>query len=105
MVSMKTCIDDIIAIRSAGEKDESIELFNKLKYKSIDFIIIDPENMSPECLIEVRDGSHKAPEQLDEDKFIETLCQKNGIDFIIYQGNFEKIKAYFDENWEKQDEK
>lgn len=99
-INLKTCLDDIVSIKNTENNID--ELFNKIKSKSIDFVIVDPDNMSAECLIEFRDGSHKEPEQLEEDKFLKTLCEKNNIDFIIYQGNFEKITSYFNENWEKQ---
>lgn len=99
-INLKTCLDDIICIKNSENNLD--ELFDKIKFKSIDFVIIDPDSMSAECLIELRDGSHKEPEQIEEDKFLETLCEKNNIDFIIYQGDFEKITSYFDENWEKQ---
>jgi len=102
IINMKTCLDDIIEIKNADDKNQLNELFDKIKYKSIDFVLIDPETMSTECFIEFRDGSHKEPNQIEEDKFLETICNKNNIDFIIYQGNFDEIKKYFNENWEKQ---
>lgn len=101
-INLKTCLDDIICIKDCDDKSQLDELFDKIKFKSIDFVIFDPENMLPECLIEFRDGSHKEPEQIEEDKFLKTLCEKNSIDFILYQGDFEKITKYFDENWEIQ---
>ena len=49
--------------------------------------------MSAECIIKLS----------DDDGFIKKFCEKNNIDFILYNGDFNEIISYFDENWEKQE--
>ena len=69
------------------------EFFKKIKSAIADFIISDPDSMSAECIIKLS----------DDDGFIKKFCEKNNIDFILYNGDFNEIISYFDENWEKQE--
>lgn len=90
-VNIKTNLNNIADVKnSENQTDDDLKKFNSA---IADFIISDPDSMSAECIIKLS----------DDDGFIKKFCEKNNIDFILYNGDFNEIISYFDENWEKQE--
>lgn len=90
-VNIKTNLNNIADVKnSENQTDDDLKKFNSA---IADFIISDPDSMSAECIIKLS----------DDDGFIKKFCEKNNIDLILYNGDFNEIISYFDENWEKQE--
>ena len=59
----KTRLADLVDVKSSEDKTS----FSKIKSKHIDFVIAEPDDMTAECLIELDDSSHEAPERQELD--------------------------------------
>lgn len=58
--------------------------FNKISSKSIDFVLVDKNDCRIKLCIELDDSSHKRPERIKRDNFINELFKSLEIDLLRY---------------------
>lgn len=56
--------------------------FNRISQKHIDFVICRKDDLSIQCLIELDDKSHGAPDRQERDKFVDKVCDTANIKLI-----------------------
>jgi len=100
-ITVKMRLADLVEVKPTDDKSLWAECFNKIKSKHIDFVIVEPDDMTAECLIELQDSSHDEPERVERDEFVKKLCSETGLPLIMTYGELDEIKKYLDENWEK----
>ena len=62
-------LNNLISVKK-GEKDR-IKYFNKINRKSIDFVIVEKNYLSPLLAIELDDSSHNLEKRMKRDDFVE----------------------------------
>lgn len=71
--------------------------FNKIRSKSIDFVLVDKENCRIKLCIELDDYTHNRPNRIERDKFINELFKSLNINLIRF-----KASNYYDKEALKQ---
>lgn len=82
-------------IETKKNHDKKIEkyYFDKIKAKSIDFVLVDPENCRIKLCIELDDNTHKRTDRIKRDEFIEKLFKDLEINLYripVYQVYYKK---------------
>lgn len=71
--------------------------FNKIKAKSIDFVLYDKESWTPRLAIELDDRSHLKWKRIQRDHFIDDLFDGVGLKIlhmpVVYSHNLEYVRA------------
>lgn len=88
----KVRLADLIETEKGLSYKEKGKYFNRIKAKHIDFILVD--NMKVVLLIELDDSSHRQPERIERDYFLNAVMQKVGYNFIRTYGDTECIEYY-----------
>lgn len=63
----------ILETRKIPDKKMQKYYFDKIKAKSIDFVLVDPENCRIKLCIELDDSTHNRTDRIKRDEFIEKL--------------------------------
>lgn len=96
-VLSKVRLADMVEVQNNLEFGEKRGLFNKIKSKHIDFVIIDTKGQI-KCLIELDWWNHYSDIQTQEnDKFKNELFETlwlNLVRFKVWQTDFEKLNQY-----------
>ncbi len=70
--------------------------FNKIDRKSVDFVLFDKENFSPEIVVELDDTSHLLPDRESRDDFVNSILDRTGIKVVhiktAYHYNLNEIE-------------
>lgn len=61
--------------------------FNKIRSKTIDFVLVDKENCRIKLCIELDDYTHKRPDRIERDNFINKLFKDLEINFIRFKAS------------------
>lgn len=72
----KVRIADFVDTEKGLSYFEKWEFLSKITQKHIDFILCNPENLSPILLIELDDNSHETEKRKERDKFVEEVYKK-----------------------------
>lgn len=80
MVLMKMRLADIIGVRKGT--DDYMKYFNKIKAKHTDFVLCDPITLDVLAGIELDDDSHKRPDRIERDVFVNKVYQAADIPLI-----------------------
>ena len=78
--------------------------FNKIKAKSIDFVLYDKESWTPHLAIELDDRSHLRWKRIQRDQFVDDLFEGVGLKIlhmpVAYSHNLEYVRAQIGEKIE-----
>lgn len=85
----KVRLADLIKVRSNTESRQSY--FNKIQAKHIDFVLCDPDYISPVAAVELDDSSHNKQSRKDRDQFVDDALSAAGLPII----RFRVKKSYF----------
>lgn len=99
-ITVKIRLADLVEVKPVDDKSKWAECFNKIKSKHIDFVIVEPDDMTAECLIELQDSSHDEPDRIERDEFVKSICKGTDLTLIMTYGELAEIEKYLDENWE-----
>lgn len=91
IICPKIGIKDFIDITTKVPKQKEF-FFRKIAQKHIDFLLCDPATMKPICGIELDDGSHKQPEVMERDAFVNNAYRSAGIPLVRFSA-----KPYYDQ--------
>lgn len=69
----------ILETKELKNKKNQRYYFNRIKSKSIDFVLVDPTNCKIKLCIELDDSTHKRQDRQKRDKFINKLFEDLGI--------------------------
>ena len=87
---------ELIEVNLDKNNKEYLKYFNKIKSKTIDFVIVDEETTRIRLCIELDDYTHKYKNRIERDNFINTLFKELEIDLIriksIYNCNYEELE-------------
>ncbi|MFZ2653587.1 MAG: DUF2726 domain-containing protein [Victivallales bacterium] len=75
----KIRLADIIRVNGELEKSERQTAFNRIQSKHVDFVLCDPGDLSIQCVIELDDSSHGAPDRIARDNFVDSVLRSAGI--------------------------
>ncbi|MFZ2653905.1 MAG: DUF2726 domain-containing protein [Victivallales bacterium] len=75
----KIRLADIIRVNGGLEKSERQTAFNRIQSKHVDFVLCDPGDLSVQCVIELDDKSHDAPDRIARDNFVDSALRSAGI--------------------------
>jgi very-short-patch-repair endonuclease len=64
------------------EGKEYWQYFNKIKQKSVDFVLVDKTNFNPVLVIELDDRSHLLTYRQERDEFLEKSLTNAGIEYL-----------------------
>ena len=88
---------DIFTVKKIGDKKEEHSHLNRIKAKSIDFVICDMQSLQFMFAIELDDKTHNRKNRQERDAFVNKLFQDNNIPLlrIPTQSNYntESIKS------------
>jgi hypothetical protein len=59
--------------------NENMRAYNKINRKHVDFLMCDTKKMAPLFGIELDDSSHKRPDRVDRDEFVEHTFDAAGL--------------------------
>jgi hypothetical protein len=59
------------------DQSEYYTYYNKIDRKQVDFVLCDPKTLKPVFVIELDDSSHKRPDRMERDTFVEEVL--NGV--------------------------
>ncbi len=62
--------------------NENMRAYNKINRKHVDFLICDPKKMAALFGIELDDSSHKRPDRVDRDEFVEHAFDAAGLPLL-----------------------
>jgi Protein of unknown function (DUF2726)/Topoisomerase DNA binding C4 zinc finger len=62
--------------------NENMRAYNKINRKHVDFLICDPQKMAALFGIELDDSSHKRPDRVDRDEFVEHAFDAAGLPLL-----------------------
>lgn len=72
----KVRIADFVDTEKGLDYFEKWEFLSKITQKHVDFILCNPEDLSPILLIELDDNSHESEKRKERDKFVEEVYKK-----------------------------
>ena len=91
---------DIFMVKKISDKKEAHGHFNKIRSKSIDFMICDKQSLRFLFAIELDDKTHEMKHRQERDKFVNMLFQDNNLPLlrIPTQSNYntESIRSKID---------
>lgn len=64
------------------EGKEYWQYFNKIKQKSVDFVLVDKTNFDPVLVIELNDRSHQLENRKERDEFLVKALTHAGIEYL-----------------------
>ena len=85
-VLAKVRLADLVEVSAEAGHKEYLKYFGKIKSKHIDFMLCNKENLYPELLIELNDGSHDTNDRVSRDNFIKAVVEKTGYNIIFVSG-------------------
>jgi very-short-patch-repair endonuclease len=71
---------DIIKVRPKTRKSQSWQ--NRIFGKHIDFVLCDPETLEVKLCIELDDSSHRRPDRVARDKFVNVALTAAGLSLL-----------------------
>lgn len=78
---------------------EKRKYWNKIKLKSVDFVLFNKFNFAPEIVVELDDTSHLLPHREQRDIFVNALLERAGFKVVriktAYQYNLRQIANLF----------
>jgi len=79
MISAKVRLADLFQV---GQGVGQQSAFNKISRKHIDFVLTDPATSRILCGIELDDRSHKLPDRVERDEFVNEVFAKNQLPLL-----------------------
>lgn len=93
LICTKIRLADIIEVNQNVDYKLKNGYFSKISSKHIDFVILN-QNMIPQMFIELDDNSHKKPDRIKRDKFVNAAMQAAGYSLKrIYNHNEEQFNS------------
>lgn len=92
-------LSELLYVKDAGR--DFYKYRNKIDRKSIDFVIVEKNYLSPLLAIELDDSSHYRNDRIERDDFIENACKDAGLPLLrvgnSYSYDIPKLKARIEE--------
>jgi hypothetical protein len=73
-------LSSLLKVRKGTNARQSYS--NRIRAKSVDFVLCDPIKLAPLLAIELDDKSHNKPERQERDTFVESACEAAGIPIL-----------------------
>lgn len=64
------------------DQSEYFTFFNKIDRKQVDFVLCEPKTLKPVFVIELDDASHKRPDRMERDAFVEQVFEEANIPLV-----------------------
>jgi very-short-patch-repair endonuclease len=64
------------------ESTDRFSWFNKIKQKSVDFVLADKNTITPILIIELDDPSHKREDRVERDRFVNKAFEDAGLKYL-----------------------
>ena len=97
-------LSGIVSPKDSNSHFTNYHDFNKIKAKSIDFVLYDKESWTPRLAIELDDRSHLKWKRIQRDQFIDDLFEGVGLKIlhmpVAYSHNLEYVRAQISEKIE-----
>ncbi len=76
------------------DQSEYFTYYNKIDRKQVDFVLCDPKTLKPVFVIELDDSSHKRPDRIERDTFVEKVLEEARIPLVRVPvtGNYDTEK-------------
>ncbi len=71
---------DLLRVCEGTPKSQSWQ--NKINSKHIDFVLCDPESLEPQIAIELDDPSHRRPDRIERDRFVNDAMAAARLPFL-----------------------
>ncbi len=88
---------ELVEVNLDKKSKDYIRYFNKIKSKTIDFVVVDEETTRIRLCIELDDYTHKYKSRIERDNFINELFKQLEINFIrinsSYNCNYEQLEG------------
>jgi hypothetical protein len=78
----QTRLADIIKVKKGLDNSKRTTLFNKIKSKHFDYVLVDKNNYSVICVIELQDKSHNKKTSKINDEFKKNVCEIVGLELV-----------------------
>lgn len=79
LIMAKVRIADLLKVRPSVSRKNFWRHFSQISQKHIDFVVIDPQNFTTLCLIELDDKSHAQFDRIKRDKFVNRIMAQTGL--------------------------
>ncbi|MCJ8328403.1 MAG: DUF2726 domain-containing protein [Lentisphaeria bacterium] len=79
-IMCKIRMADFVTVESGAEEWRAH--FNKIQAKHVDFLLVDNDTMEPLIVVELDDASHKRPDRMERDKFVDSVMAHCGIGIL-----------------------
>ena len=84
IVFSQVSLYNIIRTKNGLNNSVKQKFFNKIASKSIDFVLVNPENCRIKLCIELDDTTHNSPNRIERDNFINELFRQLDIGLLRY---------------------
>jgi hypothetical protein len=75
----KIRLADILRVNGELEKSEKQSAFNRIQSKHVDYVLCEPGDLQVQCVLELDDKSHDAPDRIARDGFVDSALRSAGI--------------------------
>jgi hypothetical protein len=80
VVMAKVRLSDLVDVRATGRVWSAA--FNRVCRKHVDFVLLDPQDLTIKLIIELDDRSHKEARRMDRDEFVDDVLREAGIPLL-----------------------
>ncbi len=77
-VLSKIRVADLVEVQDGLSKSDWGKYFSKIRAKHVDFVLCDPDTLTPKLIIELDDRSHQQPDRIARDQFIDAVFANSG---------------------------
>lgn len=78
----KVRIADVVGVSEHFSGSERQKRLSRITSKHLDFVLCDPDTLSPVCALELDDSSHQRQNRIDRDEFVDNTLRTAGIPLI-----------------------